>query len=282
MSTKNMKNNTLPKTISIASSPKLDRIKSGLLIRIAIPKIKAAYPKVKYVRLDDGMWIFTSTSDNKAVSQMIRQAETEVIQAEQNLARMFLEEHPMGQALTALTISRLKDLELPEGARPPRFHNDSRQWEFIAANKEVLDETLIRFKALSQECSYVLNPPCTHSLKEHEWGHKFTGFVIKNLRRIPLPKGAKRIVFENAQIDPHGSEDDDIDHRGLWKFACQTEKDLDVLLADFKAFEKLLEEEFTNPRTQPEDVAPKPKKAPAPAFTGMDFPILGSETPALV
>jgi hypothetical protein len=271
MSTKNMKKNTNIKTISIASSPKLDRIKSGLLIRTVIPKIKSTYPGVRYVRLEGGEWIFTSTSDNKAVTQMIRQAEAEVIQADQNLARAYLPEHAMGETLTAITISRLKSMMLPSGTKI-LFHNDApRQWEFTAVTEEVLADTIARFKDLTDECKLVLDPPCVKSLFEHELGRKFTGFVIKNLRRIPLPKGAKRIVFEND--------------RGLWWFACQTQEDMDILIGDFNDFEKILKEEFANPRTQPEDVESLPRKVAAPVFTGMvdmDFPMLGSETPAVV
>ena len=266
--TKMNKSNTTTKTTNIKAHPQLTYDMNSRLIRNVIPKIKLAYPGVRYIRLEGGEWIFTSTADNKQVTQMIRQAEADIIKAELSVARAVLPEHPMGEALTALTISRLKELELPAGGKPPRFNNGERRWEFAASDQEAMQLLLTRFKALTQKCILILDPPCRWTLMEHEMGSRFTAFVIKNLRRVPLPKDAKRISFDNETL--------------LWRFACQNEDDLDFLVRDFKELEATLIEEYKNPRSEAAEGPAKEKATPAPEFTGMDFPILGTDAPATV
>lgn len=276
--TKNTKNNN---TTTIQANSNLTRPQRGELIRHWLPEIKKAFPDVRYIRLDeedggDLYWIFTSTSDNKKVAEMLRKGEQGVINKGNDAAQpgsgravtKTLNEHQWGKELTGIVIRKMtRGLELPEGANPPRFNNETRQWSFRAKTQEALDEVVSRFKDLEKRCANIYDPPVRYHLEARKMStekrtHKFTSTVINRLREVQLPKDAARIRFDNKEE--------------CWRFACQTNEDMDLLLERFNNLEKDIYDEFTYPVETPSTpVEPDEKvSAPMPDISGADFPVL--------
>lgn len=270
--TKNTKNVT-----TIPANPKLTRGQRGELIRNWLPKVKQAFPEVKYIRLEedggDLYWIFTSTPDNKKVAEMLRMGEQEISVHTGAIIQTF-PEHRLGKAVTALMIANLRNLELPEGANPPRFDNDKREWSLRAKTPEALGQLIVRFEELETHCTNIYDPPVHHTLGIRELGtekrnRRFIALVINRLREIQLPPGAARIRFDNET--------------GHWQLASQTENDMDLLIQRFEELERNIYEEFTYPINPPSGpIQPEEKvSAPAPDFNGADFPVLPT-TPSTV
>jgi hypothetical protein len=261
------KNNNNNNKMEFPAHSQLTRGPAGKVIR-RLPELKATFPGV-YVRFDEGVWTVSRSMDFKAVKEWIQAAELEAIaalSASRSIPTKEQEEAECDNAdqrkqLTGVLIGHLKELQLPEGAKPIRFDNEKRVWVLRAETPEALQLLADTFLDYEKKWYYFLNPSVRGEVHVDELSQKskqITYDIYASLKQgmVRLPPGSKRIWFNNITYS--------------WQFACQTQQDLDDLIKRFKDHA----EQVINPPPQPKMPVPQQQ---VPDFTA-DFPALTNPT----
>ena len=261
-------NTTNTNTNTFPAHSALNRGAAGKVIK-QLPELRSNFPRV-FVRYEDGEWKVSGTKDFKGVKQWIQAAELEAIAAvaagsslpslEKEEAHCKNEDQKI--LLTGTLISNLKkDLVLPEGAKPVSFDNKKRVWVLRADTQDALNALCAAFDAFERKWYALLNPTVFRQVSVDEFSKKsrqITDAVKFSLKEIPLPLGSKRIWFDPSSFS--------------WKFACQTEQDMDQLDVAFRAHVEKVIQDLSDP--QPEKKT-RPARRPqrVPDFVA-DFPSL--------
>jgi len=211
-------------TCTFSANPKLTKASAGIVIK-QLSEFKRQYPSVTYIRYEDGLWTYTDSEHNREITNLIQQAELAAIEKVNQVFRSELNEHRLGKPFTGLMIKKLRELRLPEGARPPRFDNESRIWSFQATTQASLDQLKTNFEEFEARCLDIFAPPVVYQIGVKQLprqGPRFSNIVNANLKAIQLPENARPIFFDRSSLE--------------WKFACQTSDDMDLLLDRFDRY----------------------------------------------
>ena len=263
MSTKNT--TTKNTTCTFSANPELTKVSAGIVIK-QLTGFRRRYPSVTYIRYDDGFWTYTNSEYNKEITNLIKQAELVAVEQVNQVARSEMYEHRLGKPLTGLMIKKLRELVIPEGARPPRFDNESRIWSFQANSQAVLDQLTANFELFEAQCLDIFDPPIKHSINVKELprqGRRFSDLVNADLKSIQLPQNAKWIFFNRQTLE--------------WEFACQTNADMDLLLERFHQYVDDLIYDLDHPE-EAEKRREEAHKIPQVIPSTVDFPSLPSTT----
>jgi len=252
-------------TCSFSANPQLIKASAGIVIR-QLPEFKLKYPIVKFIRFDDGIWTYTYSEHNREITNLIQQAELAAIERVNQVVRSELNEHRAGKPLTGLMIKKLRELVIPEGARPPCFDNEARIWLFQANSPAALEQLKTNFERFEAQCLDIFDPPIKHSINVKELPHqgrRFSDLVNADLKSIQLPQNAKWIFFNRKTLE--------------WEFACQTLADMNLLLERFNQYVDQLIYDLDHPE-EAEKRCEEARKIPQVLPTAMDFPSLSSAT----
>jgi hypothetical protein len=266
----NPNNNNKNITCTFSANEKLTKPSAGIVIK-QIPAFKLECPTVKFIRYsdEDGTWTYNHCIDNGKITEVIKMAELLAIKQVAQVVRGERKEHAEGMALTGLEIKKLRDgLQVPAGARPPRFDNDTRMWSFQANNQAALDQLMKNFEEFEAMCLAIFDPPVKYTIhvknpKVPKQGLLFTKRVNINLKVIQLPPGSKRINFNPKTLE--------------WEFACQTDADMDLLLDRFHQYIMQVSSDMDHP-DQAEKRRAEARKIPQVVPTAIDFPSLSPLT----
>jgi hypothetical protein len=265
----NRNNNNAQSDVTFIANDKLTKASAGIVIR-QLPKIKDQFKGVYRVRYEQGTWTHNSTQHNSALKAAIQQAERQAIQqvgqrAVEDSTWKYSQcrEHSFGPKLTANMINDLKQLQVPEGARPPYFDNAGRVWVLASPSEEIALEYENRFKDFEAKHLAAFDPPAKgaiHVRSFRKYSQLLTRTVNQGLNNIRLPPGAKRIWFSNLE----------------WHFACQTEDDRDELMDDFRDYVNQIIDDEESPDLAEKRHEQERRLIPQIVPSASDFPELNS------